>query len=94
MVLTPSCSGNGQNVYRCPKCRVALWSNYSGAGDKAHFVRVGTLDEPFRLKPDMHIYTSSKQPWVIIPEQHIAFEEYYDPEQHWPKESLERRNQM
>src|SRR3989442_8412606 len=25
---TPSLSGKGQNVARCPSCRIALWSNY------------------------------------------------------------------
>ena len=41
-----------------------------GAGDAMRFVRVGTLDEPDRLPPDIHIYTSSKQPWVVIPPNH------------------------
>jgi len=26
---TPSHSGKGQNVWRCPRCRVALWSTYA-----------------------------------------------------------------
>ncbi|MEE8455784.1 MAG: GFA family protein, partial [Limibaculum sp.] len=64
-VPTPSASGWGQRIARCPECRVALWSNYAGAGDAVRFVRVGTLDEPDRLPPDIHIYTASKQPWVV-----------------------------
>ena len=64
IVLTPSASGRGQKIARCRSCRVALWSNYGGGGDKVRFVRVGTLDEPDRLPPDIHIFTSSKQPWV------------------------------
>src|SRR6185369_581730 len=63
IVDTPSASGKGQKIARCPKCRVAVWSNYAGAGPSVHFVRVGTLDEPDRLPPDIHIYTASKQPW-------------------------------
>ena len=94
MVLTPSYSGKGQNICRCPKCRIALWSNYSGAGDKVHFVRVGTLDEAHRLPPDIHIFTASKQPWVVIPDGHLAFKEYYEREKYWPKESLARRKQV
>jgi len=31
MVTTPSASGKGQNIARCPRCRLALWSHYSGA---------------------------------------------------------------
>src|SRR5262245_7577090 len=52
VVLTPSNSGKGQKISRCPKCRIALWSNYSGSGDVVRFVRVGTLDEPDRVPPD------------------------------------------
>jgi hypothetical protein len=90
MVLTPSNSGKGQKIWRCPVCYVAVWSNYSGAGNKVHFVRVGTLDEAHRLPPDIHIFTASKQPWVLIPDGHAAVKRYYDREKHWPKESLER----
>jgi hypothetical protein len=91
MVMTPSASGKGQNIARCPRCRVALWSHYAGAGPKFAFVRVGTLDDPDRFPPDIHIFTMSKQPWVILPEGVPAMPEYYDRETYWPKESLERR---
>jgi len=91
VVLTPSNSGKGQKIARCPICRIALWSNYAGAGDAVRFVRVGTLDEPDRLPPDIHIFTSTKQPWVIIPPQTPAVKEYYDRAKYWPQASLERR---
>lgn len=91
MVITPSNSGKGQKIARCPTCRVALWSNYAGAGDRFRFVRVGTLDEPARLPPDVHIFTASKQPWVVIPEGVPAFEIFYKREEIWPAESLARR---
>ena len=67
VVNTPSNSGKGQKIARCPVCRIALWSNYAGAGDAVRFIRVGTLDDPDRLPPDIHIFTSSKQPWVVLP---------------------------
>ncbi|MHB8406397.1 MAG: GFA family protein [Gammaproteobacteria bacterium] len=91
VVNTPSNSGRGQKISRCPVCRIALWSNYAGAGDAIRFVRVGTLDEPDRLPPDIHIFTSSKQPWVVLPENTPAVAEYYDRNAYWPKASLERR---
>ena len=91
VVDTPSLSGKGQRIARCPTCRVALWSNYGGAGDKVRFVRVGTLDEPDRLPPDIHIYTASKQPWVLLDPRVPAVAAYYDVEQHWRPSSLERR---
>jgi hypothetical protein len=94
VVDTPSASGKGQKIARCPKCRVAVWSNYAGAGDAVRFIRVGTLDEPDRLPPDIHIYTASKQPWVVLPPGMPAVEEYYKASEYWPQESLERREAM
>jgi hypothetical protein len=91
LVLTPSLSGKGQRIWRCPNCRVAVWSNYPGAGDAVRFVRVGTLDNPDALPPDAHIFTQSKQPWVVIPEGVPALPEFYDIRTTWPPESLERR---
>jgi hypothetical protein len=94
VVNTPSNSGKGQKIARCPTCRIALWSNYAGAGDAVRFVRVGTLDEPDRLPPDIHIFTSSKQPWVVLPAGTPAMAEYYDREKYWPAASLERRRAL
>jgi hypothetical protein len=94
LVWTPSESGKGQKIARCPTCHVALWSHYTGAGDVVSFVRVGTLDEPDRLPPDIHIYTASKQPWVVLPDGVPAMRAYYDRERYWPRASLERRAAM
>lgn len=91
IVDTPSNSGRGQKIARCPACRIALWSNYAGAGDAVRFVRVGTLDEPDRLPPDIHIFTSTKQPWITLAPGTPVVPEYYDRNHLWPPESLERR---
>jgi hypothetical protein len=91
VVDTPSNSGKGQKIARCPRCHVAVWSNYAGAGPVIRFVRVGTLDHPDHLPPDIHIFTASKQPWVVIPPDRPAVLEYYDREAHWPIDSLSRR---
>jgi hypothetical protein len=93
-VATPSLSGRGQKIARCPKCRIALWSNYAGAGDAVRFIRVGTLDEPDQMPPDIHIFTASKQPWVTLPAGAKAFPEFYDIDKEWPAESIERRRAM
>jgi hypothetical protein len=74
---TPSASGKGQPVFRCPTCKVALWSHYAGAGDKADFIRVGTLDDANTFPPDVHIFTESKQPWVVLPEGAEQFPIFY-----------------
>ena len=91
VVDTPSESGRGQRIARCPRCHVAVWSNYAGAGPHVHFVRVGTLDTPDALPPDIHIFTASKQPWLQLPAGVPAVPAYYDRQQHWPAASLERR---
>lgn len=88
----PSPSGEGQIIARCPKCRVAVWSNYLTMGKSVRFIRVGTLDDPDRLPPDVHIYTSTKQPWVVLPPKDYVVEEYYVTDETWSKESLERRD--
>jgi hypothetical protein len=90
LVDTPSESGYGQKIARCPRCRIALWSHYAGAGPLVSFVRVGTLDEPDRVPPDIHIFTRSKQPWVVLPEGTPAVPQYYDREACWPAGSLAR----
>jgi hypothetical protein len=91
IIETPSNSGKGQRISRCSKCHLALWSNYGGAGDVLRFVRVGTLDDPDALQPNVHIFTASKQPWVVLPPGAPAFAEYYRASEQWPKASLERR---
>jgi hypothetical protein len=87
-VATPS--GTPQEIYRCPSCRVALWSTYGGM-QKLRFVRVGTLDDAAALEPGVHIYVRSKLPWVTLPAGVPAFEAYYDSRKLWPPASLERR---
>ena len=93
-VMTPSDSGRGQQIWRCPACRVAVWSNYGGADDRLRFVRVGTLDAPAQCPPDVHIYSRSKLPWVRLPDGVPAFDAYYDSAALWPAESLARRKAL
>ena len=89
-IQTPSASGIGQGIERCPACRVALFSVYGGV-EAVRFVRVGTLDDPDSAPPDVHIYTATRLPWLALPEGVPSFPEYYDPETVWPERSLERR---
>ena len=91
IIDTPSNSGKGQRISRCPRCFIAVWSNYAGGGDAVRFIRVGTLDEPDCFPPDIHIFTASKQPWVVLEPNTPAVAEYYKASEFWPKESLDRR---
>ena len=89
---TPSPGGVGQMIARCPKCEVAVWSNYNMfmPGDRIRFIRVGTLDNPNRMPPDVHIYTTTKQDWVILPPDDQVSEEFYDFGATWSAESQSR----
>ncbi len=89
-VLTPSLSGKGQIIARCPNCHVAVWSHYPTAGKRAAFIRVGTLDQTQGITPDVHIFTSSKQPWVDLPSDAFAVPEFYNPAEVWSQAALAR----
>lgn len=90
IVKIPTRSGRGQKIARCPQCRIALWSHYLVGSSRVSFVRVGTLDNPDALPPDIHIYTMSKQPWVLLPPEKPAVSGYYTAAKYWPHESLAR----
>ena len=92
-VAVPTKSGRPHEIFRCRRCRTALWSDYGGR-KVLRFVRVGTLDDPAALAPDVHIYTRSKLPWVTLPAGTPAFEAYYDTGKLWPAESLARRRAL
>ena len=89
-VAVPTDSGRSHEIYCCPRCGVAVWSVYGGV-HKLLFVRVGTLNDPAALTPDVHIYVRSKLPWVALPEGAPCFDAYYDSSKLWPAASLERR---
>jgi len=95
----PTDSGRPHIIHRCARCGTALWSNYGGR-QEIRFVRIGTLEKPSALSPDVHIYTRSKQPWVTLPGNGVGsttrkpaevFDVYYDSAKLWPAESLARR---
>ncbi len=91
LVDTPSPSGRGQKIARCPKCQVAVWSHYAGLGELLSFIKVGTLDDVDQLPPDVHIFTSTKQKWLSLPADGTpVFEQYYDRKQLWDEEQLTR----
>jgi hypothetical protein len=93
-VVTPSNSGRGQIIARCPTCRVALWSHYAGAGRRASFVRVGTLDAPGECPPDIHIFTATKLPWLVLDDRVPVVPDYYDRQAMWPEWALKRSEAM
>jgi hypothetical protein len=88
-VTVPTDSGHPHDIYRCPKCQTAVWSDY-GQRRVLLFVRAGTLDTPSALKPDVHIYVRSKLPWIALPADAPAYEAYYDRRKLWPEASQAR----
>jgi hypothetical protein len=95
-ITVPTPSGRGQRIARCPECQVALWSNYYMGGLDQHirFIRVGTLDNPDQMPPDVHIYTEWKQSWVVLPPEDLAVLDFYDVETTYSQESLRRREAL
>jgi hypothetical protein len=94
IINTPTQSRKGQYIARCPTCRIALWSTYAGAGPHVRFVRVGTLDMPDHLPPDIHIFTASKQPWVMLAPGIPQVPTYYARSEYWSPDSLQRRENL
>lgn len=90
LFLAPSNSGAGQRIARCPDCKVAVWSHYAGSGHLTKFVRVGTLDNPDTLAPDVHIFTASKQPWVMLSGSAPIYAEFYERRDVWGQGSIDR----
>jgi hypothetical protein len=88
VVEVPRDDGSAQQIFRCPNCQIAVYSCYSHPA--VYFVRAGTLDEPASVSPDVHIFTRSKLPWVELPEEVPACDVFYDLDELWPAESLER----
>jgi hypothetical protein len=83
-------SGAGHDLSFCPRCGTHLWSRYRRAPPGVVFVRAGTLDDTSWVVPGAHIFTRSRQPWVVLPEGVPAFEASYSPADVWPGEALER----
>src|SRR5207247_10406503 len=87
-------SATDLKIARWAECRIAVWSKYAGPAASVHFVRVGTLDSPDQLPPDIHIFPAAKQPWVVLPPATPAVLGYYERKQYWPAESLARREAL
>lgn len=78
-------------AFFCPECATYVWSEYkSGTFDSCWFIRVGALDQPDRLPPDVHIFTESKQPWVVIPTGVRKSNRFYNIKEVWREDSITR----
>jgi hypothetical protein len=89
-VIMDTGSGMGQTIYRCPTCKIGLWSKYAAMGDGFSFVRVGSLNNPSAYPPDINIFAKSKQSWVTLLDGIPTVDEFYDPKEFWSDEALQR----
>jgi hypothetical protein len=97
-VPTPTPSGEGQVIARCPECWVAVYADYGGDGTWMKYVKLGTIDHADRsragMKPDVHIFTSTKLDWVDLTgekERGVPiYEGYYRRSEVWSKEANAR----
>ena len=68
----PTLSGS-HSVHRyCAKCLTRLY-NTNTARPGIAIVRAGTVDGSEGLTPRLHIFTSTKQPWIALPEGAPAY---------------------
>ena len=89
-ISVPSASGKEQQIVRCSRCCVALWGHYAGYKEAA-WVKVGTLERAGEVRPDVHIYTSTKVPWLDLSGGKVpVYAEYYKAAEVWDAEALER----
>ncbi|KAI4660204.1 uncharacterized protein J4E79_006009 [Alternaria viburni] len=59
-------------------------------GEAVVELRVGTLDFPSLMEPDIHIHVESKLDWVTLPEGAKTAQRGHDYKTSWPKSSLKR----
>ena len=65
-----------------------------GLKEYIRFIRVGSLDNPNLMPPDVHIFTLTKQEWVVLSPTKQAVEEFYDVDTTWPSDSLKRLDKL
>jgi len=93
-ITLPTPSGMGQVVSRCTECGVAVFSSYLARQGKLRYIRVGTLDQPDKCPPDVHIFTSSKLPWLELKAEVPVFENFYKFGDVFSKASMTRWNSL
>lgn len=73
----------------CPKCKCELWSS-NMLGPAISDVRVGTLDYPSLMEPDVHSFVESKLEWIRLPEGAMSTPRAFEHKKLWPESSLRR----
>ncbi|MCP5397567.1 MAG: GFA family protein [Sphingomonadaceae bacterium] len=75
-------SGARARLYNCPKCHSRIYGTNDLRPGIA-IIRAGTFDHNSTITPDIHVWTRSKQPWIVIPEGAVALETQPDSADGW-----------
>src|SRR5690242_801093 len=92
VILTPNPS-RVQEISRhavCPRCGTILWGNDGQWGYAVSSVRIGTLDFPEIMEPDIHMFVGNKLAWIQLPKDARTSRKGFDYKTAWPKSSLKR----
>ena len=65
--------GRVKRGLHCPRCTAPLWGVNEPMG--LANLQPGSLDDTGWLQPVGHIWTRSAQPWVVLPEDGLLFEQ-------------------
>ena len=61
-----NCSlASSTGVRFCPNCGGQLFWEYA-AESNVIYLTVGSLDQPERFEPELHVWTSSRVPWLRL----------------------------
>lgn len=69
--------GRPKTRWVCPDCGICICGGPKFGTEppgNQRIVRGGTLDDTSWLRPTTHLWTRSKQPWVVLPEGDEIFE--------------------
>lgn len=84
--LSAADSGRAKTHWLCPDCSTWIFGGPplgSAPPGAIRLVRAGTLDDTSWLRPTVHFWTRSAQPWVTVPEGDPAFETQPADLMHW-----------
>lgn len=65
--------GNTNTRYSCARCGNIMYGIGENAPDLAK-LQAGTLEETGTVEPEVHLWTSRKQPWLTLPARVRQFE--------------------
>jgi hypothetical protein len=72
--MTGGCQCGEIRCSFCPSCGTRIHHEPQYAPSALN-LKAGSLDDTTSLSPTMHVWTSSKQSWVTIPDDVDAFEQ-------------------